>query len=183
MSQRQVYKDLVPTFPDPETWTFDQVLRHHASQRPDAVCLDTPVEGKTWTYAEALSSAERIAGTWLSAGADAGDRVIIMALNSSQFVRSWWGTAVANLVQVPINTNYEGEFLRHQLSVVDARYAVIDDVFAARFVTIEQHARGIKKFWVIDTDQGVRDPDLQPRLEAIGQHPLKIIQRFNEPVV
>lgn len=161
MSQRQVYKDLVPTFPDPETWTFDQVLRHHASQRPDAVCLDAPVEEKTWTYAEALSSAERIAGTWLSVGAEAGDRVIIMALNSSQFVRSWWGTAVGNLVQVPINTNYEGEFLRHQLSVVDARYAVIDDVFASRFVAIEQHARGIKKFWVVDTDQGVRDQAIE----------------------
>lgn len=157
MSQPRVYTDLVPTFPDPETWTLDQVLRHHAAERPDAVCLDFPAEETTWTYAEALSSAERIAGTWLSAGASAGDRVIIMALNSSQFVRTWWGTAVGNLVQVPINTNYEGEFLRHQLSVVDATYAVIDDVFASRYVAVAPHARSIKKFWVIDTGQGVRD--------------------------
>src|SRR5699024_11477846 len=62
-----------------------------------------------------------LAGTWLGAGGTAGDRVIVMALNSSEFVRSWWGAAVGNFVQVPINTNYEGEFLRHQLSVVDAR--------------------------------------------------------------
>lgn len=167
MSQRQVYTDLVPTFPDPETWTLDQVLRHHASVRPDAVCLDTPVEEKQWTYAEALNSAEKIAGSWLTAGGTAGDRVIIMALNSSEFVRSWWASAVANLVQVPINTNYEGEFLRHQLSVVDARFAVIDDAFAARFEAVAKHARGIEKFWVIDTGTGLRDEAIK-LLQANG---------------
>ena len=161
MSQRQVYTDLVLTFPDPETWTLDQVLRHHASVRPEAICLDTPVEEKAWTYAEALDSAERIAGTWLTAGGTAGDRVIVMALNSSEFVRSWWGAAVGNFVQVPINTNYEGEFLRHQLSVVDARFAVIDDAFASRFVAIAEHARGIEKFWVIDTGTGQFDRALE----------------------
>ena len=156
MSKRQVYTDLVPTFPDPETWTLDQVLRHHASVRPDAVCLDAPVEQATWTYAEALASAERIAGTWLTAGGNAGDRVAIMAMNSSQLVRSWWGAAVANLVEVPINTNYEGEFLRHQLNVVNARFAVIDDTFAQRFVAIAEHVRGIERFWVIDSGAGIR---------------------------
>jgi carnitine-CoA ligase len=157
MSKRQVYTDLVPTFPDPETWTLDRVLRHHALVRPDSVCLDAPVEDARWTYAEALDSAEHIAGTWLSAGGKAGDRVAIMAMNSSQLVRSWWGAAVGNLVEVPINTNYEGEFLRHQLNVVGARFAVIDDTFAPRFVAIAQHARSIERFWVIDTGIGLRD--------------------------
>ncbi len=41
-----------------------------------------------------------------------------MAANSSQFVRSWLGTAVGGLVEVPINTAYEGEFLRHQAATV-----------------------------------------------------------------
>jgi crotonobetaine/carnitine-CoA ligase len=160
-AERQVYTDLVPTFPDPETWTLDQVLRHHASVRADTVCLDAPVEDARWTYGEALSSAERIAGTWLSSGGKAGDRIAIMAMNSSQLVRSWWGAAVGNLVEVPINTNYEGEFLRHQLAVVDARFAVIDDIFADRFVSISQHARGIDRFWVIDSGTGVRDAAIE----------------------
>lgn len=157
MSQQQVYTDLVPTFSDPETWTLDQVLRHHVSVRPDAVCLDAPVEDARWTYAEALSSAEHIAGTWLTAGGTPGDRVAIMAVNSSQLVRTWWAAAVGNFVEVPINTNYEGEFLRHQFNVVNARYAVIDDTFASRFVAIAEHLRGVERFWVIDTGMGQRD--------------------------
>ncbi|MEU0483049.1 AMP-binding protein [Streptosporangium sp. NPDC006013] len=152
-----VYTDLVPTFPDPETWTLSHVLRHHAKLRPESVCLETPEENAGWTYAEALSSAERIAGALITAGASQGDRVVIMAVNSSQLVRSWWGTAVGGLVEVPINTNYEGEFLRHQLGVVRARFAIIDDTFAERIVAIAEHARGIEEFWVIDTGSGARD--------------------------
>ena len=153
----QYYTDLVPAFPDPETWTFAHVLRHHAAERPDAVCLDLPEEGATWTYAEALEFSERVASGVYAAGARQGDRVVLMAVNSSQFVRTWWGTAVGGLVEVPINTNYEGEFLRHQLDVAQARFAVIDDVFAERWVAVAEHARGIEKFWVIDTGAGSQD--------------------------
>ena len=152
-----VYTDLVPAFPDPETWTFAHVLRHHASERPDAVCLDCPEEGFTRTYAEALDGAEVVASAFYAAGANQGDRVVIMAVNSSQLVRTWWGSAVGGLVEVPINHNYEGEFLRHQLDVAQARYAVIDDAYAERWVAIADHARMVEKFWLIDTGVGIRD--------------------------
>ncbi|TKG72280.1 AMP-binding protein [Prauserella endophytica] len=159
----QVYRDLVPTFSDPHDWTLNTVLRHHASVRGDSTFLMTPEEGLEWTYAEILGSAERIAGALGKAGAEQGDRVIIMALNSSRLVRSWFGTAVGGQVEVPINTNYEGEFLRHQVVTVGARWAVIDDTFAERFVAIAEHARGIEKFWVIDTGHGAEAVELLRR--------------------
>lgn len=159
--QPMVYEDLVATFPDPQTWTLDHVLRHHAKERPDAVCLEMPEEHTSWTYAAALDSAERVASAVYEAGADQGDRVVIMGANSSRFVRTWWGTAVGGLVEVPINTNYEGEFLRHQLEIAQARWAVIDDYIAARWVAVAEHARGIERFWLIDSGTGVLDQALQ----------------------
>lgn len=152
-----VYADLVPAFPDPETWTFEHVLRHHAAERPEAPCLELPEEQAEWSYAEALDRSERVASTMYRTGAAQGDRVILMAGNSSSFVFTWWGTAISGLVEVPINTSYEGEFLRHQLGIAEARYAVIDDVYAERWVAIAEHARGIEHFWVIDTGAGIRD--------------------------
>ncbi len=68
----QYYTDLVPAFPDPETWTFGHVLRHHAAERPDAVCLDLPEEQATWTYAEALDFSERIGSALYAAGRGPG---------------------------------------------------------------------------------------------------------------
>ncbi|MFW0783476.1 AMP-binding protein [Gordonia sp. CPCC 206044] len=146
-----VYTDLKPNFPNPEDWTLATVLRSHTADNPHASCLLAPEEGVELTYAESLDAAERVAGAWNAAGAQRGDRVAIMAMNSSRLVLSWWATAVGGTVQVPINTNYEGEFLRHQLTVVDARWAVIDDTFAERFVALGDQVRGIEKFWVIDT--------------------------------
>jgi crotonobetaine/carnitine-CoA ligase len=54
---------------------------------------------------------------------------------------------------VPINTAYEGEFLRHQVVTVRPRWAVVDDVHAARFAAIAEHCGGIEHFWVIDSGQ------------------------------
>lgn len=159
----QVYRDLIPTFADPADWTLNTVLRHHAQERPDRTFLMTPEEGLQWTYAEMLSSAQRIAGSLIKIGAETGDRLIIMAANSSRLVRSWFAAAMGGLAEVPINTNYAGEFLRHQVVTVGARWAVIDDTFAERFTAIAEHARGIEHFWVIDTGRGQEAVDLLRR--------------------
>lgn len=145
------YRDLEPTFADRGQWALPSVLRHQAATRPDAVWLDAPEERARWTFAEMLDAAESVGRSMLDAGASRGDRVVIVAANSSRFVRTWIGTAVAGLVEVPINTAYEHDFLAHQVRTVEARLAVIDDVFAERFVAVAEAASTIAKFWVIDT--------------------------------
>ncbi|GGD06551.1 AMP-binding protein [Nocardioides daphniae] len=147
------YRDLTPTFSDRSQWALPTVLRHHAAERPDAVWLDAPEESATWTYAEMLASAERVGRNLLDQGAEKGDRVVLVAQNSSRFVRTWVGSAVAGLVEVPINTAYEHDFLAHQVRTVEAKLAVVDDVFAERFVAVKEAASDITKFWVIDTGQ------------------------------
>ena len=147
----RTYTDLQPTFPDRATWTLPHVLRVRASEQPEATYLIAPAENLSFTYAEMLAQAESVAGGLYAAGAERGDRVLMMCANSSQLVRSWFGTAVGALVEVPINTAYEGEFLRHQAVTVEPRFAVVDDVFASRFVAIAEHVACIEHWWVVDT--------------------------------
>lgn len=145
------YRDLRPTFTDRGDWALPTVLRRHAAERPDAVWLDAPEESRTWTYAQILCSAEAVGRSMLTAGAEPGDRVILLATNSSQFVRTWLGTAMSGLVEVPVNTAYEHDFLAHQIRTVEARLAVVEDTFADRFPAVADAAADITKFWVIDT--------------------------------
>jgi crotonobetaine/carnitine-CoA ligase len=145
------YRDIHPAFPNREDWALPTVLRHHAERRPDAVWLDAPEEDAAWTYAQVLAEAEAIGAALLANGARPGDRVVIYAANSSRFVRTWLGTAVAGLAEVPINTAYEHDFLAHQVRTVRARLAVVEDVHAARFAAVAEAAADIRKFWVIDT--------------------------------
>jgi carnitine-CoA ligase len=154
----RTYTDLVPTFPDQDDWTLATVLRHQAATRPDAVFLDLPEEGLTFTYAESLAQAESVADRLAEAGAQPGDRVLVMAANSSQFLRTWLGTGVGGTIEVPINTAYEGVFLEHQMATAAPRWAVVDDVHAAKFLAVAASAKVIEKFWVVDT--GSRDEAL-----------------------
>jgi crotonobetaine/carnitine-CoA ligase len=147
----RIYTDLEPTDPDWTRWTGAQVLRRQAAERGDRTFLIAPEEDVEITFAELLESAERVAGGLRAAGAIKGDRVIIMARNSSRFVLTWFGTAVGDLVEVPVNTAYEGEFLRHQVQLVDARWAVVDDDLADRFIALKDRLDKLERFWVIDS--------------------------------
>jgi carnitine-CoA ligase len=145
------FTDLHPTEPDRRKWTVAHALRGQAATRGDRTFLVVPEEGREWTFGETLAEAERVAGGLLAAGAAAGDRVVVMAANCSRFVLTWLGCGLGGLVEVPVNTAYEGEFLRHQVALVAARWAVIDDVHAARFAALRDALPALAGFWVIDT--------------------------------
>jgi crotonobetaine/carnitine-CoA ligase len=149
----RTYTGLTVPFTDPNDWTLAKVLRQQAAARPDAIYLDAPEEGQTWTYAEVLRLSENVAQSLLHAGAERGDRVLIQAVNSSQLLFTWFAAALSGMVEVPINTAYEFDFLSHQIRTADPRTAVIDDVFAQRFADIADDCTGIKTFWVIDTGE------------------------------
>ena len=78
------YTDLKPSDPDMGRWTVAHVLRGHAASQPGAIGLVAPEEGREFSYAELLEGAERVAGGMRADGAADGDRVVIMAANSSQ---------------------------------------------------------------------------------------------------
>ena len=149
-SVTRFYKDLIPHDPDWTRWTMAHVLRRQAAENGEGLFLIAPEEGEAqWTYAEALEDAERVGGGLRADGVQPGDRVIIMAKNSSRFVMTWLGTAMADIVQAPVNTAYEGDFLRHQVTLVDAEWVVCDDSFADRFIAIAAQIEG-QEVLVID---------------------------------
>jgi crotonobetaine/carnitine-CoA ligase len=145
------FTDLNPVEGDRRKWTVAAALRRQAAHGPDRTFLIVPEEGRHWSYGETLADAERVAAGLRAGGAVDGDRVVIMAANSSRFVLTWLGCGLGRLVEVPVNTAYEGEFLRHQVALVEARWAVIDDVHADRFVALQDVLPALEGFWVIDT--------------------------------
>jgi carnitine-CoA ligase len=145
------YTDLHPAEPDRSRWTVVHALRARAGRTPDGAFLVAPEEERRWTYGQVLADAERVAGGLHQAGAIAGDRVVVMAANSSRFVLSWLGCGLGHLVEVPVNTAYEGMFLSHQAGLVGARWAVIDDVYAERFTALRDELPALEGFWVIGT--------------------------------
>ncbi len=146
------YEEHRPTFADRRAWTTPQTLRHRALTHGDTVYLDVPWSGERYTYRETLDIAETVGRSLLAAGATPGDRILVMLPNCSAYVFAWLGSAVAGLVEVPINTAYRGSFLAHQTSTVEPTFAIIDPSYAERFVDLPDASRSIRRFYLVGDD-------------------------------
>jgi carnitine-CoA ligase len=65
-----------------------------------------------------------------------GDRVATLLENRSEQVVSFFAALKLGAIQVPVNTAYKGDFLRHQLADSGARAFVVQGDFASRGVEV-----------------------------------------------
>ena len=131
------------------------MLRDRAARHPHRTYLEVPWAGESYTFAETLDLAERVGSGMLAAGAQPGDRVLIMIPNCSAYILAWLGSSVAGLVEVPINTAYRGSFLAHQVRTTAPVLAVIAPEFVERIVDVPDAVISIRHYFVVGDDAAV----------------------------
>ena len=103
-----------------------QLLRDAATAVPDRLALidavPDPARRRTWTYAEFLAVAERVARA-LRSRYSRGDRVAIYAPNCAEWLIVQHGVSLAGMVLVPVNPAYRHAELEYVLS--QSRAAVV----------------------------------------------------------
>ena len=72
-----------------------------------------------------------------------------MLPNCPEFLFIWFGLAKMGAVEVPVNTSYKGEFLRHVVDQSDSRILVIAHEFLDRLKLIENDLRKLEKVVVL----------------------------------
>ena len=149
----RTYRDLRPTFADQANWSLPWILRRRADTHTDRPYLDVPDEDLVLTYAETLARAEAIAAGLLAHGGRPGDRMLIMAPNRSEVILSWFGAALAGLVEVPINTAYAGSFLEHQVRTTRPSLAVVDAALCERFLEGGDAYGSLRRLFVLGEDE------------------------------
>src|SRR6516165_10113817 len=86
------------------------------------------------TVLDALAA--RLAHALSELGVGHGDRVATLLDNRAEQVASFFAALKLGAVQVPVNTAYKGEFLRHQLADSGARVLVVQGDFASRVTAL-----------------------------------------------
>ena len=96
--------------------TVGGILRESAAKAPDTVALIEGVAGerRTWTYAELLAEAERVARA-LAVRFDKGERVAVWAPNIPEWVLLEYGAGLAGVVLVTVNPAYQPKELEYVL--------------------------------------------------------------------
>lgn len=114
----------------PERDTPVRALMRGAAQHPDRLLLRT--SDTEWTHGAFAAKAGRIAMGLKELGVRPGDFVATMLDNSVDAAATWYATAIAGAVHVPLNTALRGEFLRHPLRSTGARFLIAENDFLAR---------------------------------------------------
>jgi crotonobetaine/carnitine-CoA ligase len=117
----------------PQTTVLDALAQRLESD-PDGPYLD--IVGVNFTAREMDREANRLAHALAGMGVAHGDRVATLLENRAEQVISFFAALKLGAIQVPINTAYKGDFLRHQLADCGARVFIVQGDFASRAVEV-----------------------------------------------
>jgi crotonobetaine/carnitine-CoA ligase len=117
-----------------EQTTVVAALAARLASDPDGPYLD--FEGDAYTAREIDTAANRLAAVLTHYGAGRGDRIATLLDNRVEQVVSFFAALKLAAVQVPINTAYKGEFLRHQLADSGASVFIVQGDYASRVAEV-----------------------------------------------
>src|SRR5437762_11833720 len=118
----------------PQT-TVLAALSERLSSDPDGPYLDFSNgagDSVKLTAREMDRESNHLAHALRELGVQHGDRVATLLENRAEQVISFFAALKLGAVQVPINTAYKGEFLRHQLADSGAKVFFVQGDFASR---------------------------------------------------
>src|SRR6478736_7250206 len=113
----------------PQTTVLDALAQRLASD-PDGLYLD--FEGNVYTARAMDAASTRLAHRLAGLGLRHGDRIATLLDNRAEQVVSFFAALKLGAIQVPINTAYKGEFLRHQLADSGAKVFIVQGDYASR---------------------------------------------------
>ena len=104
-----------------------RLLEQRAEESPDGTfftLLDKP-----YSFAHCNRMANRLARNLIAAGVRSATHVAVIMETSADYMYLWFALSKIGAVEVPINTAYRGDLLRHVLRTCQATACIIDQRF------------------------------------------------------
>jgi len=133
--------------------TVAQTIESAAQRWPDRIGVDLGIAA--YTYRDLWSRARRAATAFATQGVKPGEAVLVMLDNTIEFVDAWLGLALIGAIQVPVNTEYLGEILRHQVKDSGAWLMLIDQAYVSRVEALGVDRGVLRRLLVVGS--GSRD--------------------------
>ncbi|MBI5439930.1 MAG: AMP-binding protein [Deltaproteobacteria bacterium] len=124
-----------------------ELVEERARRLGDKVFLR--FKDQAFTYAQIDRLSNRCANAYQRLGIGKGDKVSIMLPNCPEFLHLWFGAAKIGAVEVPVNTSYKGEFLRHIVDQSDSRILVIHRDYLDRLPLIQDDLKKLERVVVL----------------------------------
>ncbi|ODU07196.1 MAG: hypothetical protein ABS81_02530 [Pseudonocardia sp. SCN 72-86] len=119
----------------PQETTIVHLLERRAEQDPDGVFFTWGDENTTFGAFDA--AVDRMAHRLLADGIGPGTHVAVVMDTSPDYLTLWFALAKVGAVEIPINTAYHGDVLRHQLLTSGPTVCVTDPAYTERVRELE----------------------------------------------
>ena len=159
--------------------SIPQSIREAAAQWPNKIWLD--FSGDKMTFAEADEASTRLAHGLAALGVKFGDRVCWILDNHLDCAMTWIAVAKLGAINVPINTSFRGEFLRHQVADAGAAIMIADAEYCDRVVAVAAGAPELTTLVVRGTLPGALSGLTVLALDAIYSEDLTPIDAGVQP--
>ena len=73
------------------------------------------------------------------------DKIAIMMKNHPNYLYVWFGSSKLGVVEVPINTAYKGDLLKHIINNSDSKLLIIDSSFLDRLLIIKDYLTKLER--------------------------------------
>ena len=113
-----------------------RLLADRAERFGDETAVTT-ADGARRSYAALADAAARVASALSALGIAAGDRVATMLDPSPAYLGAWFGSAWSGAIEVPVNTDFKGEFLEHVLRESGASVLVAQSRWVERVAGLD----------------------------------------------
>jgi crotonobetaine/carnitine-CoA ligase len=102
--------------------------------------------GHNYTYDELNGRANQLARQLSNSGVTHGDRVAVLMDSSPNYLDLWFALAKLGAVEVPVNTAYKGEILRHLLASSGASTIVFDQHYHDVIAEVTDECPDLQRF-------------------------------------
>jgi crotonobetaine/carnitine-CoA ligase len=122
------------------------MLAYWADRRGDKVC--TWFDNLPVTFGEMELRSTAVANALGQLGIGPGDTIGLLLSNCPEFAYVWFGAAKLGAIIVPINLQYKGTYLVHQLATASTRVVIAESSLANRVVEVARELPDLRHLFV-----------------------------------
>jgi carnitine-CoA ligase len=152
-----------------------QLVAHRARTEPDRILINV-VDGEDWTN----RTFHTLVMKWVAAlrrfGVGRGDTVVTMADLSVEGYAAWLAISWLGATEVPLNTGYRGDIIKHALRTSGATKAIVQAPYLERLAAIGQDASSVTRTLVLGTPTGLTDAPFETVDEADFFRDLPVVE-------
>jgi crotonobetaine/carnitine-CoA ligase len=123
--------------------TVVRVLRNRAERIGDKAWIVT--DRDRFTYAQMEDTSNRLAHGLVKLGIEPGQTLLLLLPNTTDYILCWCAIAKISAMEVPINTAYRGNVLKHQVNDSRADTIIVAGEFLERLDEISDELEYLKR--------------------------------------